>query len=45
VRIASRLEGDPYREPMVLREGEVPADLIARVVEESHNGTSENAAR
>jgi integrase len=45
---AKWIEGDQYRESMALLEGEVPADLIARVVEESHNdshnGTAGNAA-
>ena len=41
---AKWIEGDEYREPMALLDGEVPADLIARVVEESHNGTAESTA-
>jgi hypothetical protein len=41
---AKWIEGDQYRESMALLEGEVPADLIARVVAESHNAAAGNVA-
>lgn len=37
---AKWVEGDAYREPMALLPGEVPADLLARVVEGTEEGWS-----
>jgi integrase len=35
---AKWVEADRYREPVALLDSEIPADLIARMVAESHNG-------
>ncbi len=45
---AKWIESDHYREPVALLDGEVPADLLARMVAEihndSHNGRGEGVA-
>jgi hypothetical protein len=39
---AKWVEGDGYREPMTLQPGEVPADLLARVVEGVEDAAAPN---
>jgi len=36
---AKWVESDRYREPVALLDSEVPADLLARMVAEIHNGS------
>ncbi|MCH7892374.1 MAG: hypothetical protein IH921_12810 [Gemmatimonadetes bacterium] len=45
MRAVASVESDRYREPVALLDGEVPADLIERMVAEIHNGSHNGSSK